>query len=929
MSAISQSSRASLSHSAWLSEQLFRPREADDLRRPGERYRVENDRLVEHADAVAARGPRIDSSSRREPNPLIGREQELALLEAWFAEPSGPLVITGHGGLGKTALAHEFARTKASLFVDVSSATSFDHVLSAIGEAASLAPDERATVLGLKQAFATRKLELLAIDNIEQLGDEILTLHRLLELAPHVMLTSRVSTGFPLEEKLVLEPLTVAADWTSPSIRLLLRGEAPTAEQLADARALALYSKIATATDGIPLALELAAIQIANVGAAITANQLDERLLDVANESGSRPARHRTMDESIDWSWRFLTETDQRALLCVSLFASTFTFDDAVVAFSSEFADVEERLERLIERSFVVVSTERTGAFRLLVPIREFVRRKVEVGEREAAFRSYTELVLSRSSRELMPFFGTTRAESVFVLERWRADLVQIVEPPFGLVPVPMDVFRAQEALGRLATVGGSSSSYLALFTGDAPMDVFDVLPGDAKASWLRTRARVERSFFDLDMALASAQAALALCPLHDAPRAASLVTLASIDSNRSDNEAAYALALEALELARELGEKSLECEAAFVLGFATRQRGFIAESLRVVEAGYALARTESFSWSLSRYPMLYGAVLADRGKLDRAAKVAREGIDDRCSPSTANAAMWVILGAVLALQEKFSEAEEAIERGYEVALRGGGVRLAAEILREKPRLHLIREDLHEIGPDLDRARAASPSIEALTEVRIFRAIVLEKEGRHEAAEEVARTVRGEEIHDTMGAAARAVLLRYELMRFEHVPTLVRRERVETSLRILFAPDDRGATWYQKCVDVRICFMASVSRLEAFGFKNPSSEKDNIVLELPYDPRLRRARLGKTTIDHFPAAAFRILLTLAQRQQVSLSLPRAFSIAWPGDALDPAGMRNRVHVAMSFLRKNFLGELLVRDDSGYALDPRVIITWTD
>ncbi len=271
-------------------------------------------------------------SPRSESSDLIGREQELRELEEWFAKPSGPLVIWGQGGLGKTALAREFGKSKATLFVDVTTATSFDHVLVAIGEAAKLGYDEAATLLGLQQALLTRKIELLVIDNIEQLGEEIATLPRLTSLASHVMFTSRLLTGFPLETQLALQPLPIAPNWSSAAILLLLREAAIDPSTMAEGENLALYSKIAAVTDGIPLALGLAAIQISKVGAALTASQLEDSLLDLPNEASDRPTRQRTMDESIDWSWRFLGADDQRAVLSLSLFASTFTFEDALEA---------------------------------------------------------------------------------------------------------------------------------------------------------------------------------------------------------------------------------------------------------------------------------------------------------------------------------------------------------------------------------------------------------------------------------------------------------------------------------------------------------------------------------------------------------------------------------------------------------------------
>lgn len=59
-------------------------------------------------------------------------------------------------------------------------------------------------------------------------------------------------------------------------------------------------------------------------------------------------------------------------------------------------------------------------------------------------------------------------------------------------------------------------------------------------------------------------------------------------------------------------------------------------------------------------------------------------------------------------------------------------------------------------------------------------------------------------------------------------------------------------------------------------------------------------------------------LALAKRQPVTdEELVRA---GWPDEEMMPASGRNRVRVAIAFLRKSLLGPLIVRDGSGYSLD---------
>ncbi len=864
---------------------------------------------------------------RTETPNLIGRESELEVLEGWFASPTGLLVVSGHGGLGTTALARQFAASKRSLFVDLSSATSFDHVLFAIGDAAKLALDERPTVRGLEEALKKRGVSLLVLDNIEQLADEIQSLTRLSTLASHLLLTSRVSTGLPFEMQLALEPLAIAEDWSAAAIRLLRKHTTsegqPTSQ---DAASLALYTKIATITDGIPLALELAATHIAKVGPALAASQLDDHLLNVSNAATSHPDRHRTMEDSIEWSWRNLASEDQRALVALSLFAGSFRFEEAIDLFAGTLDSVEDRLDRLTSMNFLVNASDRGGSFRLLVPIREFLRRKLEKSVLEESFAAYSDLILARVGREVVPYFGTTRTQSVFVLERWRADLVQIALPPLGLPQVPGHVYLVEEALGRLALAGGSVSSYLAIFGNDGQKAAFEALSDAKRASWLRMRAYIERAFGDLSLAQRLAEEAIELTPANDRDRIAALTTAASIASSVGDAQYAYARGLEALELCGELRAEALECEAAFALGFAAQRLGYMDEARRVIEQGYAVARKLQANWSLLRYPSLYVAILVDFGRLDLAGSIARTSIEESPHWPILNASMRLALADILTLQKKFDEAEIEFEKAFEVAMHGEVVRLAAEILREKTRFLLVRGDLDSLAPAIERAVETHASSNEMGETHAFRAIVLARAGSHADAEKFAHSVREEGARDAAGAIARAILLFYELLCYERENTSAHKTAVEESLAMIFSPDDRGATWYRKSADARLCFMASVGLLEKFGFETLAARDGNIVLEVPQDLSKRFARLGRITIDNIPLAAFRILMRLAARQPPTLSLDLAFEVGWPGEVAHKSAIRNRVHVAMSFLRKNFLGELLVRDDVGYHLHDRVLVS---
>jgi hypothetical protein len=72
------------------------------------------------------------------------------------------------------------------------------------------------------------------------------------------------------------------------------------------------------------------------------------------------------------------------------------------------------------------------------------------------------------------------------------------------------------------------------------------------------------------------------------------------------------------------------------------------------------------------------------------------------------------------------------------------------------------------------------------------------------------------------------------------------------------------------------------------------------------------------------AAARRILDGLADRWSPAgsgLDLEGLFGLGWPGERAVAAAQRNRVHVALSALRKAGLKPFIVRDGIGHLLDP--------
>lgn len=144
--------------------------------------------------------------------------------------------------------------------------------------------------------------------------------------------------------------------------------------------------------DGIPLAIELAAASIAALGLQGIAARLDHPLRLPGTRRRTAAPWHQTLRAALDWSYRLLTEEEQRVLRRLSVFAGSFTMDAAAaVAADPTYAesDIVDRVVALVSKS--LVAADPIGSFsrlRLLATTRAYARDKLaESGEVDAIAR--------------------------------------------------------------------------------------------------------------------------------------------------------------------------------------------------------------------------------------------------------------------------------------------------------------------------------------------------------------------------------------------------------------------------------------------------------------------------------------------------------------------------------------------------------------
>jgi predicted ATPase/DNA-binding SARP family transcriptional activator len=338
---------------------------------------------------------------------LLGRESELAAAsQILLDDETRLLTITGPGGIGKTRLSLELARSASASFADGVVFVPLEHARDAATAAAALcerlaltaSPDP---VAALHEHLRDRRL-LLVLDNFEQLVSAAPLLASLLSAAGRLKLlvTSRTTLHVAGEREFALSSLTVPDVSVPrvpevlvriPSVALFVqRCQAVKRDFSLTPENAAAVAEICTTLEGIPLSLELAAGRIRVLDPEAMLERLGRRLELLTDTRRDVPARHETVRATIAWSYDLLEPSEQRLFAELGVFAGGFTLDAAEAVCRGD--SVLDGLQALLDNSLL----RETGAgprFAMLETIREHALERLEAtghaGETRDAHLSY------------------------------------------------------------------------------------------------------------------------------------------------------------------------------------------------------------------------------------------------------------------------------------------------------------------------------------------------------------------------------------------------------------------------------------------------------------------------------------------------------------------------------------------------------------
>jgi predicted ATPase/DNA-binding SARP family transcriptional activator len=342
-----------------------------------------------YQELLLADTPVIRRGVRHEPNPLLGRDDDIAAV-AGLLRTSRVTSIVGTGGLGKTRLAHAVssqAEQRVVAVVELAGVAADGDVAAEVASALGVGeeggnpvgrrrgpPDVPAGIL----AALGPGPALLVLDNCEHVVRGAADLvHALVSLSKDlcVLTTSRAPLGLSSESAYLLPELDLPT--TAELFEQRARAVRPDADLPAEA-----VRELCGHLDGLPLAAELAAARVRVMSVAEIARRLDDRFVVLRGGTRDAPQRHRTLHAVIDWSWNLLDPAGQAAMRALSVFPGGFTADAARHLLG---ADILPALEQLADQSLVKVTDTASGArYRMLETVREFAAaRRDDAGETE------------------------------------------------------------------------------------------------------------------------------------------------------------------------------------------------------------------------------------------------------------------------------------------------------------------------------------------------------------------------------------------------------------------------------------------------------------------------------------------------------------------------------------------------------------------
>jgi predicted ATPase/DNA-binding winged helix-turn-helix (wHTH) protein len=341
---------------------------------------------------------------------IIGRDDALRAVADQLRR-EGLVTIVGPGGIGKTTVTLAVTERLSDryedglCFVDLGPLADGELIASALSSSLGL-PIISGDPIASLTAFLAEQRKLIVLDTCEHLVESVAKLvESLLRGCPgiNILATSREPLRAEGEQVYRLPGLdrpppmsviTAQEAMAFSSVKLFSERAASSLDtfELNDANS-GIVSEICSRLDGVPLAIEIAAAQVALFGVRGLADRLTSVFLTTHGRRTALP-RHQTLRAMLDWSYQLLSPVEQRTLRRLAVLSGNFTLRETIAIAAenqTESRNVIASLADLVAKSLVSADVSGPVAqYRLLDTTRAYALAKLdESGERTATTRRH------------------------------------------------------------------------------------------------------------------------------------------------------------------------------------------------------------------------------------------------------------------------------------------------------------------------------------------------------------------------------------------------------------------------------------------------------------------------------------------------------------------------------------------------------------
>jgi predicted ATPase/DNA-binding CsgD family transcriptional regulator len=588
---------------------------------------------------------------------FIGREQELREIGQRLGE-NRLITLTGTGGTGKTRLALQAATAERDHFsdgiwlVDLAPLAASELVLETIAKVLNLPDAPDPALIERLGAYLEPRHLLLVLDNCEHIIEECARIVAfLLTRCPRLMLLATSREPLLVSGEVVLRvPALSLPDEADPAdrarflhydaLRLFVeRAQAASPSfRLTDGNA-GVVAEICRQLDGLPLALELAARRIPEMGVVSLAYRLDQRFQLLTRGDRTALPRQQTLHATIDWGYRLLSGPEQVVLRRLGIFVGDFSLEAAESICLGAYLDqnggesitpetILNHLLQLVNKSLVQFN-QNTDRYRLLETIHLFcLERLIEAGEmpdlRLRHFAWYLQVAEhaapNLSSSEQERWFMRLEAEHANL----RAALGWVIDEGEAEAAA-----RFALAMWRFWHTHTYQREGLRWLERILAQDAVTPLPPALRPRLLNALGVLCHSLRQFDRATSYHTEALWLWKALDdrEGQAQALLDISWQQFDEKKVDQARTSAREGLALARVVGDRQAEARALLLGGLATTESGLVEEAVSALEESLVFFREMGDATNMALAMAALARAEGIRGNDERVKPLLREAV--------------------------------------------------------------------------------------------------------------------------------------------------------------------------------------------------------------------------------------------------------------------------------------------------------------